>query len=94
MYTFGGIIMKDEEFSSVKPSSIFNSSFIQTGIDILEIEAPIITNKEIDLMNKHLPNDMPIFLESPEIEFIPEKDKRAFSMYYRQFPYFMEVRDL
>jgi len=91
MFTFGGFISFQKDLNEYKSKTIFNSQTVQLGEDQIEIKAPIITNKEIDLMNKHLPCAEDEFMDCIEISFIPEEFRRSFYKYYRQFPNFMEV---
>lgn len=93
MFTFGGLISKKSESDKVRRSSVFLSGAVQSLDSQIEINAPILTHKEIDLMNKHLPCAEDEFLECAEISFVPEESRKSFLKYYRQFPNFMEVRD-
>lgn len=92
MLTFGGIISSVNDKKNIISKPIIASGALQNNESTIEIIAPIITNKEIDLMNRFLPSEETEFMECNEIKFIPKEFRRTFYKYYRQFPNFMEVR--
>lgn len=93
MYTFGGLFLENSKLRTMKAKPEARRSFISTGEDSFNISSPIITNREVDLMNQYLPNGLKRFLKTKQIQFIPEPMRQTYHSFYRYFPHFMEIRD-
>ncbi|MBV6438384.1 MAG: hypothetical protein EPGJADBJ_00005 [Saprospiraceae bacterium] len=93
MYTFGGLFLDNSKMQSMKSKPVAKMSFIKTGEEAYNIFSPVVTNREVDLMNQYLPNGLKMFLKTKQIQFIPENMRQAYHSFYRYFPHFMEIRD-
>lgn len=93
MFSIGGFISNRRDFDLLEYSSLKELPYIKLDEDILNIECPIITAKETDLLNSFLPREKKKFLNLKTIDFIPEDDRSQFQKIYRYFPSFVEIRD-
>ncbi len=94
MSTFGGILIKRADLESFENKPIVNSELVKADENAFEIIPPIVTSKEIDLMNKKLPENSDILIEDEDLKFIPKEFIVSYSKYYRYFPNYVEVRDI
>lgn len=95
MLTFGGFLTSKQNLTLLEDGNQLNAEFISTSENLVNIEPPIITNREIDLMNRKLPAlSEADFLNDKEIRFIPKETKKAYMKYYKYLPLYMEARGL
>lgn len=95
MVSIGGLLLKEKEYSQFKKTGTLKLPFVRIeGQDELNLEMPLLTNQEIDLLNGHLPSSETRFIKRPKIKFIPEDEKKKYLRAYRYFPSYVEVRDL
>jgi hypothetical protein len=93
MFTFGGVFVKTKNLGKFFKNQILKSYFIQLDEHSFSIKAPVLTNKETDLMNQHLPSNRYNFIRAKKIKFIPEEMRSSYHSFYRHFPNYMEVKD-
>ena len=91
MYTFGGIFASSKEISQIE-DDLKKYDFVRTETPIYEIDVPKLTNREIDRLNSHLPNNLKNFI-SETTDFIPEKFRESYFKLYKHFPNYMEIKD-
>ena len=91
MYTFGGVFVSPNDAVKIE-EDIKRYDFVRTGIPIYEIDVPKLTNREIDGLNSHLPNNLTTFI-AETIDFIPKNFREAYFKLYKHFPNYMEIKD-
>lgn len=92
MYSLGGYITSYGRLKEFDQKSLNKYPYIVTGEVPLDLQAPIITNQEIDLMNSYLPHRKSTFLNLRKIAFIPEVERQKYFETYRYYPNFAEVK--
>ncbi|EAY24709.1 O-methyltransferase [Microscilla marina] len=93
MLTFGGLLTSKQKLKKLDEEARFNFEFVSKCKNLTNIEPPIVTNREIDLMNKKLPaSSQDDFLNDKDIRFIPKSVKEAYLKYYKYLPLYMETR--
>jgi len=93
MFSYGGYLTKRSEVQNLRAKGIFLLPYVKTGNEKLDIQSPVLTNSEIDLINTYLPKGKQRFLSLAKMRFIPEEDKERYYNVYRYYPSFVEVRD-
>ncbi len=93
MYSYGGYIAKKKTLGEFKKNGLKKLPFVSYNQDILDLKSPIITNKEIDLMNSFLPHGEKRFMNLKKISFIPEDERGKYYKTYRYYPYYAELRN-
>lgn len=94
MFSTGGILKTVRDLRKFAKSKIFSLPYIRTAETFLDLQSPLLTNSEIDLLNTFLPNlKKKRFLNAGEIDFIPEVEKDKYYEIYRYYPSFVEIRD-
>ena len=89
MMSFGGYIDKAVNGFDSASLGLKNHDFIREDDEPFKIEVPILTFKELHLINKHLPSDSD--LSDSELAFIPETDREQYRMLYKYLPNYMDV---
>jgi hypothetical protein len=93
MFSTGGVLKRKKDLRKFVRESFMSLPYIRTGEEILDIESPILTNSEINLINAFLPNKVKTFMTTRELQFIPETAKERYYNLYRYYPSFVEIRD-
>lgn len=93
MFSIGGFISNKKDINLLEYGSLKELPYIKLDKEILNIEYPVITAKETDLLNSFLPREKKKFLKLKTIDFIPEDDRSQFQRIYRYYPSFVEIRD-
>lgn len=93
MFSYGGMLLKQSEVNTSKIKNIFSLPYVKKSNNRIEIQSPVLTNPEIDLINSYLPKSKKSFLDLKKIDFIPHVDKENYYTVYRYYPSFVEVRD-
>lgn len=95
MMTIGGILVSDKDKETYEKINFTSLDFVRTTNDIYEIKVPNLTLREIQALNKYLPNFSlgseekdKILLELGEVVSNDEIEKYA--RIYRYFPNFSE----
>lgn len=93
MLTFGGVILNRTQFRSFNSNfKIKKLNFISQDSIPYKIKIPILTKKEIDFLNNHLPEpDLGKFIANTNLHKIPESDRKAYYSIYRYLPDFRET---
>jgi len=87
MLTVGGLIYKKDQSSIVEKCDFNRLPFVRSNGEPYLIEVPILTNREIKLLDKYLPDrDCDV-----DRELISEEDIRKYKEIYRYFPIFAET---
>lgn len=94
MLSFGGILKRKKDLKKLTKSNIFDLPYIRTSENPLNIEPPILTNSEIDLINSYLPIKSKQLLKKSELAFIPQDDKEKYLDIYRHYPSYVEIKGL
>lgn len=93
MVSLGGIILRRNQLKRFSRSPFLNFPYIRTCENFLNIESPILTNSEIDLINTHLPEKKIRFMKKKELSFLPAVEIEKYYNFYRYNPSFVEIRD-
>lgn len=93
MISTGGIVTTRSESESLNKSKVLSLPYVRTRDQVLDIESPVLTNSEIDLINTHLPKAKSRFLKLKKLKFIPEQELEKYYSIYRYYPSFVEIRD-
>jgi len=95
MYTIGGMFIKQSENEEFENFEFLKLPYILQEEDAYNITFPLITNKEIHLLNSFLPNaEKSEFMDEEGLEFIPEKQKENYFDLYKYFPTYLEINNL
>lgn len=93
MFSTGGMINRKKDIKALKDTKVFSLPYVRTQGDLLDIESPVLTNSEIDLINSHLPKIKSRFLRLRKLKFIPMDQLEKYHNIYRYYPSFVEIRD-
>jgi hypothetical protein len=93
MMSTGGVVVRKKELRVLHDTKVFTLPYVRINDNALDIQSPILTNSEIDLINSHLPKSRSRFLKLKKLGFIPEEEKSMYHGVYRYYPSFVEVRD-
>jgi hypothetical protein len=91
MVSYGGFLdLQANEFDLTNYNlNIFE--FIKTNDERYIIDPPLLTYKEVYLLNSHLPNSLEEFNNEAEISFIPESERNKYKKLYKYLPNYMDV---
>ena len=92
MITTGGYIIK-KIIPSISQVQVNKLRYIRNEEDFLDLQSPIVTSQEIDLMNNYLPNFYSRFIKLKKINFIPQEEREKYFNTYRYHPNFVEIRE-
>ncbi len=90
MMTMGGLIVNESDERKLGPKHFKDLSFYMPGLDSYLIECPLLTWKEIKLLDERLPRSAPDVVRPT---WIPEAERRKYGKLYRYFPSFSEVEN-
>jgi hypothetical protein len=91
MISYGGYVdLKNNPFD-LSNFNLDKFDFIKTSDEFYRIDPPIITHKEISLLNSCLPSSIKKYNNTSKINFIPEKDRKNFKELYKFLPTYMDV---
>lgn len=93
MFSTGGMILKRKDIKNLKATKVFSLPYVRTDDALLDIQSPILTNSEIDLINSHLPKVKSRFMKLKKLKFIPDEELEKYHNIYRYYPSFVEIRD-
>lgn len=93
MFSLGGLILKRKDFKKFTKSKFLSLPYISTGENYLDIESPLLTNSEVDLINTHLPEKKVRFLKNKDLAFLPPSEIEKYYNFYRYYPSFVEIRE-
>jgi len=92
MLTIGGLLINHEEDKikdKLDDCDFQSLSFVRTGEENYEIDAPNLTSREISWINSFMPcDDISIITDK---KCIPEKDIQNYIKHYRFYPQFVEI---
>jgi hypothetical protein len=91
MVSFGGIVDKINSGFSLEKFNLNKFEFISTDHNRFNIDPPMISHKEIYLLNAHLPNTQDDYVNIEELQFIPESDRNRYRKLYKFLPNYMDV---
>jgi hypothetical protein len=87
MLTVGGLVFDEGQEHVVSACGFGRFSFVRTGEEPYEIEAPMITLKEKRHMDRNLPTRGPSAFSAD----IPAEEARRYERVYRYFPSFADI---
>jgi hypothetical protein len=90
MMSMGGLIVDGRDRQKLLPKHFKDLSFYRSGADAYLIETPLLTWREIRLLDGKLPRSAPNVV-SPD--WIPEAERKKYGKVYRYFPSFSEVEN-
>lgn len=93
MVSIGGVLLRRSQLKKFSKSSFLGLPYIRTSESYLDIESPILTNSEIDLINRHLPEKKVRFMKKEELKFLPPEEIEKYHSFYRYNPSFVEIRE-
>jgi len=88
MLSVGGLMLDEEDRLKLSEPHFQDLDFYRPADDPYLIESPLLTWREIKLLDALLPGTAP---EVPEPAWIPEKERKKYGKVYRYFPAFGEV---
>ena len=94
MYTLGGVFIKKSEEEKFGGMDILKLPYVSQDENAYDINFPKITNKEIHILNQHLPNEIDRFLSESKLEFIPKEHRENYFKIYKYFPMYIEINNL
>ena len=94
MYTFGGVFLKKDEEVDFLKYQLNKLEFVGKKDKPFDITFPIVTNKELHLLNSLLPSEKEIYLEATEINFIPTEHIHNYYNTYKYYPAYQEMMDI
>ena len=94
MFSTGGLLLRRKDLNDQSIKTIKTLAYVKTGSqDLLDIQSPVLTSSEIDLINSHLPKPKGRFLNLRKLDFIPEDQREKYFNVYRYYPSYVEIRD-
>lgn len=93
MFTTGGIFIKEKDLNSFSVKKLNKLGYIRKNTEVFDLCSPILSAREIDLLNASLPSTRHNFLNKKSLHFIPEPDRKQYFENYRYFPSYVEIRD-
>lgn len=94
MFSTGGLLLKRKDLSGLSRSKILTLPYVRTDSqDYLDIQSPVLTSSEIDLINSQLPKSKGKFIKLKKLKFIPEEEREKYYNIYRYYPSYVEIRD-
>jgi len=95
MVTLGGILIENKDLKDFEHQlRLKKIDFIRESDEEFSIESPLLTYKEVDLLNRNLPSSKVDFLEHEDLQFIPLESRESYFRIYRYFPYYVEVKEM
>ncbi|PXY44726.1 O-methyltransferase [Flavobacterium hydrophilum] len=91
MISYGGYLDLKNNAFNLKDYTLDRFDFISTEEIRYVISPPVITNREINLLNSCLPNSEKKYNSFGKIQFIPESDRESFRKLYKFLPTYMDV---
>jgi len=88
MMSVGGLIVAPRDRAKLGPRHFKDLSFYRPGAEPYLIESPLLTLREIKLLDEKLPRSAPTVMRPT---WIPEAERRKYGKIYRYFPSFSEV---
>jgi hypothetical protein len=88
MLTIGGLFFDEGQAAIMAKCNFSSLSFVREGDNPYRIEVPLLTKREIQYLDKQLPNEDLAKITS---EGIPPSQVERYSRFYRHFPTFGEV---
>ena len=88
MLSVGGLLLNQEDRSRLGEQHFQDLDFYRPSIDPYLIESPILTWREIKLLDERLPASAP---DVPEPNWIPEQERKRYGKVYRYYPAYSEV---
>ncbi|MCX6833755.1 MAG: hypothetical protein NTW07_01245 [candidate division Zixibacteria bacterium] len=89
MLTVGGTIATEADDKKLKESAIGDLDIVRTGDEAFEIEIPVLTWRELRLLDGFLPDDKQSFSELPK--WLSKDLAQQYARIYRHFQNFVEV---
>ncbi len=90
MMSMGGLIVNARDETKLGPKHFNDLSFYMPGHEAYLIESPLLTLREIKLLDEKLPRSAP---DVPRPTWIPEAERKKYGKVYRYFPSFSEVEN-
>jgi hypothetical protein len=90
MMTMGGLIVNGSDEAKLGPKHFKDLSFYMPDLDAYLIESPLLTWREIKLLDEKLPRSAPDVVRPT---WIPEAERKKYGKVYRYFPSFSEVEN-
>ena len=88
MMSVGGLVLNAEDRSKLAPKHFKDLTFYRPGADSYLIDCPLLTLREIKLLDGKLPRTAP---DVARPSWIPEPERKKYGKVYRYFPSFSEV---
>ena len=90
MMTVGGLIVDGNDISKLAPKHFKDLTFYRPDAAEYLIESPLLTSREIKLLDEKLPRSAP---DVARPTWIPEAERKKYAKVYRYFPSFSEVEN-
>jgi len=90
MMSVGGLIVDDRDRDKLGPKNFKDLSFYRPESEPYLIESPLLTLREIKLLDERLPRSAP---DVARPTWIPESERKKYGKVYRYFPSFSEVEN-
>jgi hypothetical protein len=90
MMSVGGLIVDGRDRAKLAPKHFNDLSFYRDGSDPYLIQSPLLTWREIKLLDEKLPRSAPNVVRPA---WIPEDERKKYAKVYRYFPSFSEVEN-
>jgi hypothetical protein len=90
MMSVGGLIVDGKDREKLAPKHFKDLSFYRPAAGAYLIDNPLLTWREIKLLDEKLPRSAPI-VRHPE--WIPEAERQKYGRVYRYFPSYSEVEN-
>jgi hypothetical protein len=91
MISFGGLIDKVNSGFTLEKYNLQYFDFVMTSNDRYTIDPPLLSYKEVLLLNAFLPDSEDVIGLLPEINFIPRSDLNRYRKFYKYLPNYMDV---
>jgi hypothetical protein len=86
MSTVGGIILDETDRRAFEACKFDDLDYVRPGSEACRIEVPLLTNREIRLLDRHLPG-----ATDRMVKMLPDDAQRAYRATYRFFPTFVDA---
>ncbi len=87
MSTVGGILLDERHRRELNRCSFNDLDYIRQAVNPCHITVPFLTNREIRLLDRHLPATQ----VGAKLTAIPDADRKAYAEIYRFFPNFVHA---
>ena len=88
MLTIGGILHEARHMSAVDDCKLLDKQWARSGPDAFVIDIPKLTTREVLLLDRLLPGELP---PDDFIDGIPRKESLAYASVYRHLPAFVDA---